>query len=87
MALYFFHLRDGNDVVLDPDGVELADDAAIAGCAMRNARDILSHDIREGRIDLRFRIDAEDEDGNVVHSLHFSEAFETIEPGTDDPPA
>ena len=87
MALYFFHLRDGNDVVLDPDGTELPDDTAIAECAMRNARDILSHDIREGRIDLRFRIDAEDEDGNVVHSLPFSEAFETIEPRPDGPPA
>jgi len=78
MARYFFHLRDGEDQLLDPDGTELVDHQAIEAAALRAARDTLSHELQLGRLDLRFRIDVEDDDGNIVHSIALADAFETI---------
>ena len=78
MARYYFHLRDGHDQLLDPDGTELPDQQAIEAAALRAARDMLSHELQAGRLDLRYRIDVEDEGGTVVHSLDLADAFETI---------
>ena len=78
MSRYFFHLRDGHDQLLDPEGIELADAQAIDAAALRAARDTLSHELKEGRLDLRYRIDVEDEGGNILHSIALAEAFETI---------
>jgi len=78
MSRYFFHLRDGDDQLLDPDGVELADQQAIEATALAAARDTLSHELKAGRLDLRYRIDVEDEGGRVVHSIDLADAFETI---------
>ena len=63
MARYFFHLRDGDDQLLDPEGTELSDKQSIEAAALRAARDTLSHELQSGRLDLRYRIDVEDEAG------------------------
>ena len=76
MALYYFHLRDGEDILLDPDGRALEGPGAIALCALIEARALISEEVRSGRIHLDQRIDVEDADGVVVHSLPFSEAVE-----------
>jgi hypothetical protein len=77
MHLYFMHLRDSTDELLDPDGLLLPDDA-VAGAALTAARDCMAHDLRSGRLDLRYRIEVEDEAGEIVHTLHFAEAFEMV---------
>jgi hypothetical protein len=38
----------------------------------------MSGDIRKGVIDFRYRVDAEDENGLVVHSLPFRDGVEII---------
>lgn len=78
MAKYFFHLRDGEDSVLDDDGIALDGPDAVAAQALVEARSILSHDIRDGRIDLNQRIDVLDESGERVHTLHFIDAVEIV---------
>jgi len=78
MARYYFHLRDGSDQLLDPDGIELQDQRAIEAAALRAARDTLSHELRAGRLDLRYRIDVETADGMIIHTIDLAEAFETI---------
>lgn len=76
MQIYYFHLRDGTDVLLDSEGLMLLDiDAAIA-TALREARAIIGADALEGRIELDQRIDVEDERGVIVHSLQFEEAVQ-----------
>jgi len=75
MALYFFHLRDGQDILLDPEGVDLPDPAAIARNALAAARSILSTEVLEGRLPLDMRIDVEDEAGALVHRLPFADAI------------
>jgi hypothetical protein len=73
MPLYFMHLRDSSDEVLDPDGVVLAEEA-IAGAALLAARDCIAHDIRSGRLELGYRIDVHNEEGEIVHTLQFADA-------------
>ena len=80
MALYFFHLRDGIDILLDPEGRELTGPDGIAEAALKEARSIISHDAMIGRIILNQHIDIEDEFRNVVHTLRFADAVEIVLP-------
>ncbi len=74
MPLYFFHLRDGTDILLDPDGLQLKGEKEVAIRALKAARSLISDDALNGHINLRCHIDVEDEAGNVVHCLAFNDA-------------
>jgi hypothetical protein len=63
------HLRNGTDELLDSEGIHLGNMEAIRRNVMNAARDILCGDLRNGVIDLRYRIDAEDELGKIVYTL------------------
>jgi hypothetical protein len=79
MALYFLHLRDGTDEILDPEGREFANMEAVRRAVLEGARDVLGNEIKSGGVmDLRYRIDAEDESGTVVYSLPFRHAVNII---------
>jgi hypothetical protein len=78
VARFFFHLRDGIDVLLDPDGREFADASKIPAAALAEARSIVSHDALEGRILLDQHIDVADASGAIVHSVAFHDAVEVI---------
>jgi hypothetical protein len=79
VPLVYFHLRDGTDVLLDPEGRDVADLDAIPQIALHEARAIIAADARDGQILLDQRIDVEDEAGQLVHRLHFADAV-TITP-------
>jgi hypothetical protein len=79
MARYFLHLKDSVDEVLDPDGTEMPAEA-VPGAALRSARDCIAGDVKEGRIDLHFRIEVLSETGELVHTLRFSDAVEVVSP-------
>jgi hypothetical protein len=78
MARYFMHLRDSIDELLDPDGHEFADMDSLKKAVLFSARDLMAGDVREGIIDFRYRIDAEDENGRIVYSLPFKHALNII---------
>lgn len=78
MTLYFFHLFDGSDHLVDVEGQELPDLDAAKAFALLCARDTLSHGMRGGILDLRVRLDVADAAGAVVHTLPFEEAFKVI---------
>ena len=78
MARYFMHLRNGTDELLDPEGLEFADLEALRRAVLHSARDLIAGDVRNGIIDLRYRIDAEDAEGQTVYSLPFKHAFTVI---------
>ena len=80
MSLYFFHLRDGVDILLDPEGLEIDDPDAVASRTLAEARSIISHDAASGRIKLDQHIDVQDETRNIVHTLHFVDAVEIVYP-------
>ena len=78
MPRYFLHLRHGNDETLDPEGRDFVDMGELRETVLREARDVLSGDVKKGLVDLRFRIDAEDEDGQVFYSLPFTAALSIV---------
>src|SRR3954447_9782653 len=78
MIRYFMHLRDGVDETLDPEGLEFEDIEALRTAVLFAARDLIAGDIRNGIVDLRFRIDAEDANGTIVYSLPFRHALNII---------
>ena len=76
MPLYYFHLRNGEDILLDEDGRELLSMREIEVAALQEARAIISHDALQGRIDLAYHIDVQDGSGEMLHSLRFGDAVE-----------
>lgn len=78
MARYFLHLRDSADELLDLEGVELPDLEAVREKVLASARDVIAGDVRNGIIDLRYRIEAANEEGEIVYSLPFKHAFSII---------
>ena len=75
MPLYFFHLLDGSDILLDPDGHELADSDAVPPAALKEARGLIAHDALAGHIDLEQRLEVFDQAGALVHVLEFRQAI------------
>jgi hypothetical protein len=79
MPRFFLHLRDGTDETLDPEGREIADMEALRKTVLAEARELMAGDLKSGGvIDLRYRIDAEEPDGNVVYTLPFKHAVNVI---------
>lgn len=79
MARFFLHLRDGTSELLDPDGIDCTDMESVRQAVLLSARDTLGNDVKaNGMMDLRYRIDAEDDAGSVVHSLPFVQAVQII---------
>ncbi len=79
MTKLYFHLHDGIDRILDPEGAELTLDEAAARVLIE-ARALIADDVRAGRINLRQRIDVEDAEGRVLRTLAFADAVEIIGP-------
>ena len=78
MTKYFLNLRDGTEELLDPEGVECGSLDALRKAVLATVRDLMCCDMRDGMIDFRFRIDAEDADGVIVYSLPFKHAVNII---------
>ena len=73
MATYYFHLCDGSDVLLDPDGREL-DRGSVVAAALTEARSIIAADAVGGEIHLDQRIEVHDTHGTVIHRIVFEDA-------------
>jgi hypothetical protein len=72
------HLRDSVDTMLDPEGQEFESIEALRDAVLLNVRSLMAADIADGILDLRFRIEAEDENGKVVYRLPFKHAINII---------
>jgi hypothetical protein len=80
MPLYYFHLRDGEDEVLDPEGRELENLEAVARAALLEARALIADEARGGLVPFDKYIDVQDVEGVVIHRLHFIDAVQIIWP-------
>lgn len=76
MQRYFFHLKDSIDLLLDPEGL-LMPLQAVAGAALRQARDCIAGDVLNGRLDLHLRLHVHNEADELIHTLEFKDAVET----------
>jgi hypothetical protein len=78
MPRFFFHVFD-DLVLLDDEGIELADVHAARDAALAGARAMICDQVRKGRLTLHHRVEVEDEGGAPVLTLAFGDAV-TIEP-------
>ena len=78
MRRCYLHLRDHVDEILDPEGAEYKSMEDLKADVLAAARDVMTGDLTRGIIDLRYRIDAEDGQGNIVHTLSFEHAVTII---------
>jgi hypothetical protein len=78
VSRFFLNLRLGSDETLDIEGVEMDGEEDIQRQVLATARDLMSHDIKSGSVDLRCRIDVDDSHGTIVHSLVFKDAVQLL---------
>lgn len=79
MPHYFLHLRDGTSEVLDRNGQDFDTIVALQEHMRRAARDIMAEGVHEGRLDLRYRLEAENDDGEVLERLEFRDALTILD--------
>jgi CRP-like cAMP-binding protein len=76
MPRFFFNIRNGNGFTEDEEGRELEDASDAREIAVRGIRSIVGEEAKEGKIDLRGRIEVADEAGKPVCAIGFGEALE-----------
>lgn len=66
MPRYFLHLREGDNLLEDPDGHEFRDVESAHDEALAEARDILAEYVRAGKLLIGQQFDITDENGRVL---------------------
>jgi hypothetical protein len=77
MAVYFFHLYNAHETLLDPEGREI-EPQKVQTAALNEAREMISADARAGCIDLNQRIEVKDDTGTVIHRIDFTDAVKIV---------
>jgi len=76
MARYFFHIKDGNDLIRDEEGTELPGLEEARAKAILAAREILAQAIKTAEPEFRLNaIVVHDEDGGQVIFVPFIEVL------------
>lgn len=80
MPRYFLNIRNKISFTRDEEGCVLPDADAARDIAVQGARSLMSAEVlNEGRIDLRARIEVEDEQGEIVVIVPFREALDIVD--------
>lgn len=74
MPLYYFHLIECGELVIDPEGLELVNIEAARASATRAARDVMASEVKEGRISLSCCVVVENEWHQEIDRLPFANA-------------
>ena len=75
MPLYYFNLFN-DDITMDDEGVELADDEAAHAHAIKEARQMAADTVMHGHFSRSHRIEFADADRQVVGNVRFDEAVD-----------
>ena len=76
MTTFYFHMRDSDGLVEDPDGSELVDLEAAIEEAKAAARALVADRIQRNKRLRPTTIEITDEKGNVLHTVTFREVLE-----------
>ncbi len=79
MPNFHLHLHNAHVDASDEQGHELSDLNAARRTALHGIRDFLSHEVAQGRLDLRGQVDIADENGFVLLSIPFADAVAIID--------
>jgi hypothetical protein len=74
MPLYYFNVYN-DDVTLDYEGAELADDHAARAFAIRAARAMAAETVSHGHLIGHHRIEIVDKDQKLIDTVRFDEAI------------
>jgi hypothetical protein len=83
MPRYFFNTRIGDELILDPDGVDLRDPDHAWETARAMIRDVLREEGTQTGLLAAAAVEVTDESGEIVLEFPFAEA---LIPPSDDPP-
>ncbi|MDP5280124.1 hypothetical protein Q9Q95_14435 [Sphingomonas sp. DG1-23] len=75
MVRYYLHLEECGTLTEDREGVELADAAFARELAVRAARDVMSHEVKHGRLCLSCTIVISDAAGRELERMPFKDAL------------
>jgi hypothetical protein len=75
MQLYYFNVYN-DDLTMDPEGAELADDQAALARATKEARALAADTVFSGHLTRSHRIEVTDEAHGVIGTVRFDEAVE-----------
>jgi hypothetical protein len=76
MPHFFFTVFNGTGVTIDEEGRELPGIEAARDIALAGIRSIIGEEAKEGRIDLRGRLEVSNSSGDTLFTIGFPEAFE-----------
>jgi hypothetical protein len=74
MPRYHLHLHNAHVDASDEEGHDLNDLSAARAMALNGIRGFLAHEVMEGKLDLRGRIDIADDAGHILITVQFDEA-------------
>lgn len=75
MPRFFFHIRDGDELIEDPDGTVLPDLEAARLEAIEGARAVLAAKVLAGKVIDGQKFEITDESGNVLELMPFKSAL------------
>jgi hypothetical protein len=76
MPRYFFHVRGTSGYLEDPEGRLLPNLDAARGTALREVRQLVGSEAKNGAIDLTDTLEIADEHGTMLAALTFRSAFD-----------
>jgi hypothetical protein len=72
MPIYFFHTKEGDQVINDPEGIERPHMAAVQKAAIQWASSLIAEAVGNGDANYHCRINVEDESGRSVMTVTFA---------------
>lgn len=83
MPRFFFHIRDGDELIEDPDGSVLRDLEAARAEAIAGARAVLAAKVLAGQVIDGQKFEITDESGNVLELIPFRSALILVNDAAD----
>lgn len=80
MSRYFLNLTNAHGPLKDEEGIEAPDLERARIVATDNVRGALSHEVLEGKLDLRGHIDIVDTEDQILATIPFNEAVQVLLP-------
>lgn len=74
MQTFHFHIREAGRLIVDSEGMALADSDAARHEALRGARSLLSEAVSKGRLPLADAVVVTDADGKMIWEISFAAA-------------
>jgi hypothetical protein len=78
MPRFFFNIRDGDQILCDPEGTELASLDVARHEALMDIRWILSEELQTGGVVLERRFEITDDAGQVLATICFQDALSQL---------